>query len=574
MNAKMTNNQCLIRGFVDDEFENQSRYDSKGDLFEYLVASKLMASYDLDDDEVVSGIVGGSRDGGCDAVYAICDNALICEDIDIGSAIKRRSKVEFIIVQSKTSTSFGEDVLLKWKDMSSDLLSLDGSSSSLATKYNAQVVSSFDLVREVIRVAARKGAQMIMRFFDVAVSRDASDGVMRQAKELKRHVEGVVGARDFSVEVNMVGADRLMDLWQSPVEERSVIKFASAYTSVPRRSDHFGLVELEDYYDFLSGEDGKLKGFLFEANVRDYEGKNSVNKAIQSTLQGDASEDFWWLNNGVTILASKATQIYGGQIEMEEPRIVNGLQTSYEIYSYMNARTSDEADHRCLLVRIIVPDSEETRNHVIEATNSQTAVKKVSLRATDPVHLQIEYYLKSRGLFYERRKNYYRNQGKKPEELVSISFLSQCLMSTVLLGPDQARARPSTLLADNKRYKILFSENNGLESYYRIACLGKRVMARLPKTRSDFSRAQISDLRFYVLMGVALYLCEGRQPSFEDLAQIDVDAATDDLIGRISSIALEEYELIGGDAKAAKSPLLPVAVREAVCSKLLQKPPR
>lgn len=238
---------------------------------------------------------------------------------------------------------------------------------------------------------------------------------------------------------------------------------------------------------------------------------------------------------------------------MEEPRIVNGPQTSYEIYNYMSERAGGKLDHRCLLVRIVVPASEETRNRVIEATNSQTAVKKVSLRATDPVHLQIEYYLKSRGLFYERRKNYYRNQGKKPEELVSISFLVQCLMSMVLLGPDQARARPSTLLADSKRYKALFSESNGLEGYYQAACLGKRVMARLPKVRPDFTRSQISDLRFYVLMGVALCLCEGRQPGFEDLALIDVGLVTDDLLESVVAVALEEYELHGGDAKVAKS---------------------
>lgn len=131
-----------------------------------------------------------------------------------------------------------------------------------------------------------------MRFLDVANACDVSDGVARQARELKQHVERVVGARHFSVEVSMVGADRLMELWQSPVEEPIAIRFASAYTIVPQRSDMLGLVEPEDYYDFLVGEDGELKGYLFEANVRDYEGKNSVNKAIQSTLQGDASEDF------------------------------------------------------------------------------------------------------------------------------------------------------------------------------------------------------------------------------------------------------------------------------------------
>jgi hypothetical protein len=32
----------------------------------------------------------------------------------------------------------------------------------------------------------------------------------------------------------------------------------------------------------------------------------TVNKGIQATLQSESGEDFWWFNNGVTILCSDA----------------------------------------------------------------------------------------------------------------------------------------------------------------------------------------------------------------------------------------------------------------------------
>ena len=61
-----------------------------------------------------------------------------------------------------------------------------------------------------------------------------------------------------------------------------------------------------------------------------------------------------------------------------------------------------------ILVRFIVPVSEEVRDDIIFATNNQTNIPKSSLRVTDPIHLQIEMYCKSRGLYYDRRKNYYK----------------------------------------------------------------------------------------------------------------------------------------------------------------------
>jgi hypothetical protein len=49
---------------------------------------------------------------------------------------------------------------------------------------------------------------------------------------------------------------------------------------------------------------------LFDSKVRDYLGGVQFNRDIEQTLQkhvGAAVEDFWWLNNGVTIVATHAT---------------------------------------------------------------------------------------------------------------------------------------------------------------------------------------------------------------------------------------------------------------------------
>ena len=57
-------------------------------------------------------------------------------------------------------------------------------------------------------------------------------------------------------------------------------------------------------------------------------GINTVNGDILDTLNNrKENEDFWWLNNGITILCSSAIAI-GKSITIENVQIVNGLQTS------------------------------------------------------------------------------------------------------------------------------------------------------------------------------------------------------------------------------------------------------
>ncbi len=65
-------------------------------------------------------------------------------------------------------------------------------------------------------------------------------------------------------------------------------------------------------------------------------GKNNVNSSISETLHRADDNDFWWLNNGVTVLASEATLVNNRELQIVNPEIVNGLQTSMEIYNYFS----------------------------------------------------------------------------------------------------------------------------------------------------------------------------------------------------------------------------------------------
>ena len=87
------------------------------------------------------------------------------------------------------------------------------------------------------------------------------------------------------------------------------------------------LVKLTDFKDFITAETGALNKAMFDANVRDHQGDVTVNKSIRDSLEHPGDEDFWWLNNGITIVADNITAA-GKKYTIENPQIVNGLQTS------------------------------------------------------------------------------------------------------------------------------------------------------------------------------------------------------------------------------------------------------
>ena len=69
-------------------------------------------------------------------------------------------------------------------------------------------------------------------------------------------------------------------------------------------------------------------------------------------------------------------------------------------------------------------NDEQLSTSIIKATNNQTAVQKISLRAMEPVHFDIESKLRVNGLFYDRRKGKYRQLN---DNNFTISKVMNCL---------------------------------------------------------------------------------------------------------------------------------------------------
>lgn len=562
MAKNLTNNQILLNELIRQEFDENKNYTDIDMFFELFVAEQYLKDYDLSYEEIEQGIKGNGLDGGCDAIYLLLNGMLVNEDIIENYKFPKDIKLDFFIIQAKNATSFNEDVIMKWKTISDNLLQMSNNISEYRGRYNEDVLNSFQLFQDLYIKLIRNKIKLNINYVYISKGIEVHPNVREQANELKDKVKCLFPNPNVTISVDFIGADKLMELTSISNNRSFRLKLMESPIAIGARKDYVSLVNLGEYFKFITNENKELIKHIFESNVRDYQGNTAVNSEIQDTLQNISIEDFWWLNNGITILASEAILATGKELIISDPEIVNGLQTSTEIFNYFYQFPEKiDEESRSVLIRIIVPENEESRDRIILATNSQTTIPKSSLRATDPIHRQIEIFLKTRGLYYDRRKNYYKNHGKKAADIVSVSFLAQCLMSILLQKPDYARARPSTLLTNDDSYNKLYIENENLKSFYNAAFIGKTVEKHL-KNLSDYSTVEKGDILFYVIYSVTSSVTGKTIITANDLGDINLDKITNELIQDKAAEIYRIYQAFGGNGKVAKGSELIVALKD------------
>lgn len=558
----MTNMQVLLKSLIEKEYEEDcNEFTTIEDFFEFFSAKIVLKSYTLSDEEIMQGIKGAGNDGGCDAIYIFCNGLLVKEDFLENREIPSDSLLEMIIIQSKTSTSFNEDVMMKWKTVSINLFDLNKDVADYSKRYNEDVRDSFQLFRDVYTALIRKRIKLTLKYWYISEGEQIHPNVKQQGEELKENVKGLFPSAKVSVEY--FGAEKIMEILNTPDVRDYELILADNPISLGVNKDYIALVSLGKYYNFITNGSDTLEQSIFESNIRDYQGSVVVNKEIHNTLDQNDSIDFWWLNNGITILASNISPVTSRSLIITEPEIVNGLQTSNEIYNFFSEYPKKlDSDSRHVLVRIIVPSTETVRDDIILATNNQTSIPKSSLRVSDSIHWQIEMFFKQRGLFYDRRKNHYKNLGKKRSEIISVSYLAQSFIAVLLQKPNYSRARPSTLLTNNDYYNFLYKGEIDLIVYYKIIIWANRIKNYLRQC-GLYNTSQQGDLLFYVLYYSFARKNNSHKISPKDVQSIDAEALSDGDIAEYCNHIYEIYHSLGGTGKIAKgSQIIEMLIRE------------
>lgn len=531
-------------------------------FFDLFCAEQILKRYDLEMDDIIEGLVDGGGDGGIDAIYCFLDERLLSEDnaADMIENLatrdsRERVPLELVMVQAKRTASFAGAALERFHSAARDLFELRQPLEALASTYNAGLLSCVSVFRSMLERHPTRIQRIVFRYC-LATTGDREQvhpSVERKADAVKAQLGGQF---DCEAHVDFVGAKELLRLAQEEPSPRLPLPLDS---HISKGDQSFVcLTNLGDYYRFICNEDGTLRRSILEANVRDYQKDAPVNKAIAASLARRGEEDFWWLNNGITIVAS-ASRYTGLALVLDAPKIVNGLQTSVEIHNYFTDNPSSiENEKRCLLVKVVGTVDEAQTDLIINATNSQTKIPVASLLASDPIHRHIETHLRSHGLYYDRRRNYYRNLGYPARNIVAIRYLAQAVMAILLREPDSARARPSTVLASDADLLRVFNVDYPIELYATCAHIMRAVDQFLRRRSPAVPQEDKTNLRFYLGMCSAFRALGRTAIEPADLRQPDLTVLTDDdelrvLLRRLRAALARHARTLGQPNRATVS---------------------
>lgn len=547
--AKGTSNDRVVLDAILNE-RRQQRAPGMGadDHFEVFVADEVLRGFRVSDSEVDFGITGGGSDGGIDGFYTFVDRELVMDVDDIPKS--KDPTIDLIIIQSTTTARFTENRVEKFHDSLRDLLELEVEPKELRKLYNEAVIHASRIFAATYLEYA--GQFPTLRITVVYASKGIPPTEKSRLRAKARKIEDLIADKFQSAEVEFrfLGARGLVEL----AHRKPALDFALDLENVMNMGPtaYVALVSLSEFNKIIS-DGANLRSDIFDANVRDYEGNVEVNRAIASSLEDEGPvEDFWWLNNGVTILATKAT-LAGKKLSLRDPQIVNGFQTSTEIFNYFQKHP--EQDDRTILARVLVTESEDVRDEIIRATNSQTSVGVFALRATDPLHRDLETYLRQKGLYYERRKNYHKNRGRPRDRTVTVRDTAQAMMATLLFSPDDSRARPSSLVKKDPAYNQVFNPEYPMAAFFKAISLMHRLRDYL--SGKGLAAPVRNNFQFHIAMVVAAKLGVKKEDA-ESLADLDVDAVDDTMLDQAYKLVDKEFnDFMGTDYaqdQAAKSP--------------------
>lgn len=538
---------------LDNEFTNwrESRagsLDKKVDPFAYYSIDLVLRKFAPTDEDILAGWTDGEDDGGADGIYLIGNkNTFITEDTE-PSELKGITTATLVVVQVKRSEGgFEEGELRKLKDLLGDLVDSSRDEAAYSVRYNSRVLRAIRTFRSTYREVGTTSFSLSVEYHYV-VNRDGmtpNAKVLSFADECRQVVRAAIGKATF--EAAFVNAEALVQIIQRRAPKEKELHWAEPAIDI---NDNFlGLVRLDKFYEFISNSDGELEERLFDSNVRGFQDETHVNQQIQESLSGGSDINFWLLNNGVTILAEDATRTGKKVLLAKDPQIVNGLQTSRVIHRHFQNR--EKVDDRLVLVRVIKTTDTAVRDAVIRATNSQNKMSPASLRATHKIHHDIEYFFRTNGLCYDRRKGYYKDRGEPIDRIVSIMDVVKAGVAVLLGRPDDARARPGGYITVDAKYEKLFDDNIPAKAYLVCIKAVKRVDALLD-SMTELEASYKLNVRYYVAARLVWDITESHSPAAKSVAEIDMDGVGEKELGAAYKAVVRPFDKLGGNDSAAK----------------------
>ena len=296
---------------------------------------------------------------------------------------------------------------------------------------------------------------------------------------------------------------------------------------------------------------------IFDMNIREYLGNKGINKAIYETLlDEDDRNNFFYYNNGITIICDKMHQIYpqfsefnlNAYFEIDNPQIVNGCQTVNSIFEALKnvPATKDvrkEYKDTFVMVKVLEIDrnnknDKELYQNIVKYNNSQNAIDEKNFESNKSIFLRLQNEFEEKGFLLlikqsdknkfstkyktisklnllnnERINRFKLGEPKKASDLyIPLEKFLQ-VINAFVAGGYIAYVRKSNMLKyGSEQYNTATNFiKNGLVTNDTLLDLYLLYKRAEKEKKSDESKR--SPIPYYLIDGFAKYECNNRDPN-------------------------------------------------------------
>jgi hypothetical protein len=243
----------------------------------------------------------------------------------------------------------------------------------------------------------------------------------------------------------------------------------------------------EAFYGQLSGDQVaslwlKHRARLFARNLRSMLGETDVNAEMRSTLD-ERPADFWYFNNGITILARSARRAMAGggntdfaTFHCEDISVVNGAQTVGTIGKFGESK-HEGLEGVFVPVRIIIRGENQYFGEEVTRTNNrQNRIENRDFVALDPEQSRIKTELAIDGIDYQLVRSESVSRSETAFDLVEATTALACASGTARL-PVQLKREIGRLWEDLTKapYKELFNASVPGLHVWRAVQIQRRI---------------------------------------------------------------------------------------------------
>jgi len=447
-----------------------------GEAFEKFVNSSILTQHQPDafnaDSELLEQIcVGGPGDSGIDGI-GIKVNGLLVKDIheieDLLFKFKRVN-IEFIFIQSKYKPHFDSGELNNF---------IAGVRSFLS---NTPSIPINEKITELLKLKDYLLSEDVVFLWENNPSIRMYYVAMGKWKNNAQHIalaeqakSDIYGLKIYEkVNVHFIDSEALRQIIDS-IENNftAIIETIVSMELTPVigvENSCISLCNADEFSKILISEENIIRKSLFDDNVRDFQGENTVNNEIYETIINEPAK-FILLNNGITIVCDEFLS-NNRKLKIVNPQIVNGCQTSHVIFT---AKQKGIAINNVPLnIKIIATKDPELSNEIVRGTNRQNIVQDEAFESTKKFHKDLEAFFNdynsefSLKIYYERRSKQYSHKPIKQSQKFSLKILTQYFVGMFLNKPHFSHRHESFLLKEFAN--IIYQETQSKLPYF-ISC--------------------------------------------------------------------------------------------------------